>query len=632
MRTRLPRLARSILLAIVAFILVAVPVLAYTYRAQVSIVESDSIAYPMLSVTWDQNNTWLVNNGYMTASALDTRVETLGGLLKPCMVVDDKTLTSILVQADSQNNLYFTTGNTAATSMDIIAGHNGWYYTADAAALEPANNFEFDQSGYIDTSTYHGNQKLIYKQGAYVERVSSAGNITAGVISAESYDLGLTVDGAYQAKDVSDYVSSTANGVLLEVITDGTQYSCAFRKTGSTDARYYDITHQFVMVGLDANQTFEYRIENVALDAYIRGYTESTEWTYNTNATDLVIDTFLAWTNKDVSALVPAGTDGIIVEVENVHGGTAKAVGLRKNGSTDARINDMNFSNHFWAVIGLDANRIFQYYATDTNVNMYLVGYTTSGCTFNTNATNLAVAGTGNYEDDTTSASSKFAIIESTDTAIGNSNYAVRIDGSTEDRYQEMDSAHGWTFVETNYAGDFDLKASSNNYGAYLIGYANVYGIHHADCTSYTYSASVTSALVSGEHEVDVIESGGLSFDGANDYLLSINNVGITGGAAPFSIEAWSYTTVPAGANKVIGGIGEAGGGTGRNYIRIDGGTYNIYTWYGGGGQTLATGVAVSNSAWDYVVMTYDGTNIRFYKNGVLGYTSGALVLQSNNE
>ena len=91
---------KSVLLTLLAIAIVATPVLA-AYSATYTIIESDGTDYDILPVLEDSPNTWMAANGFMETDALDTRIETLGGLERPHMVVSDKTLTTIAVPANS---------------------------------------------------------------------------------------------------------------------------------------------------------------------------------------------------------------------------------------------------------------------------------------------------------------------------------------------------------------------------------------------------------------------------------------------------------------------------------------------------------------------------------------------------
>lgn len=142
---------RISLLVLVGVILTVTPVFAYLYHAPLTITETSSNSYDMLPVVWTQNNDWLADNGFMDADALDTRVQTFGGLNKPWMVAEDRTLTAVPVPADSQTNLYFTTGETPAASMDIIVGDGGTITTVYHADLELGANGSITLTdAYID--------------------------------------------------------------------------------------------------------------------------------------------------------------------------------------------------------------------------------------------------------------------------------------------------------------------------------------------------------------------------------------------------------------------------------------------------------------------------------------------------
>jgi len=178
--SRLVYAVRIALLVFIALLLVASPVLGYLYRASVAITETSSNAYTMLPVMWTSPNQWMADNGFMKSTALDTRVQTLGGSNKPHMVADDRTLTAIPVPADSQTNLFFATGESDLTAMDIITGQDGYLTTKDVAALEGGNNFQDDISGYIKTSEAGD---YVSKAGAYGIATDGAGNAT-GYIGA----------------------------------------------------------------------------------------------------------------------------------------------------------------------------------------------------------------------------------------------------------------------------------------------------------------------------------------------------------------------------------------------------------------------------------------------------------------
>ncbi len=187
----------SILAALVLLLTTGSAVLAFLYRAPVAITENASTPYTMLAVSWNQNNTWLASNGFMASTANDTRVQTLGGSNKPWMVADNKTLTAVPVPAASQTNLYFVTGESAASTMDIIVGYSGYITRADAGAAswELGANFSIEMDGYFNTST---TDNIVSKASAFRTYVPSAGTVAVLIDGVTSWTLATSDDGGAQ--------------------------------------------------------------------------------------------------------------------------------------------------------------------------------------------------------------------------------------------------------------------------------------------------------------------------------------------------------------------------------------------------------------------------------------------------
>jgi len=146
-----------LLLAVFALSLVATsPVLAYLYRATFTVSNNGSTDYTALPVTCSPVDVdWLIANGFITtATALDTRVETLGGTDQLHMMAEDRIMSFCpSLASDSQLNWYLSTGNSALSSFPVITGYGGNVTVVDVDALEPANNFSIEFEGWIDTTT-----------------------------------------------------------------------------------------------------------------------------------------------------------------------------------------------------------------------------------------------------------------------------------------------------------------------------------------------------------------------------------------------------------------------------------------------------------------------------------------------
>ncbi len=175
---------KTALLSMVATILIATPVLALIYQAPFTIIESAGTSYDMFAASVDAENVWMADNGFMEADALDTRVETLAGSDKPHMVADDRTLGAVPVGANSQTNLFFTTGETDLVSMDVLSGYEGFITVADAAALELGDDFDIEFADtYINTAAAAAgtDKNLVLKDSAFRTYVSAASELTAEI-------------------------------------------------------------------------------------------------------------------------------------------------------------------------------------------------------------------------------------------------------------------------------------------------------------------------------------------------------------------------------------------------------------------------------------------------------------------
>lgn len=158
------RLISIFLLSMLSALLIASPVLAYLFSAPVTVTETNGTAYTMLAAQDTLPTPWLISHGYVDANALDTAVTPT----KPHMVANDRLLLATPVAAYGQVNANFTTGNTPATSMDVITGYNGYVTVIDDAVLEPGNNFSLVVSdAYLNTAV-GATKNIVNKAGALI--------------------------------------------------------------------------------------------------------------------------------------------------------------------------------------------------------------------------------------------------------------------------------------------------------------------------------------------------------------------------------------------------------------------------------------------------------------------------------
>ena len=98
-------------------------------------------------------------------------------------------------------------------------------------------------------------------------------------------------------------------------------------------------------------------------------------------------------------------------------------------------------------------------------------------------------------------------------------------------------------------------------------------------------------------------------FDGTGDYLSTSTSQIIPTGS--FTIEAWVYTTSPNSTTKKIVSQGTSGN-SGRTDLGIEGSAW----WFQIGDDYVNAGTPVLGQ-WNYVAMTFNGSTLQGYVNGV---------------
>ena len=278
---------------------------------------------------------------------------------------------------------------------------------------------------------------------------------------------------AWRDIDVSSVIPAGATGVILHAVNIATSRGIGLRKNGSSDDRHpilYNYSHFWAAIGVDANRVFEAYIENVAtdIDIYVVGYTKSGV-TFKTNADDKSLTTLGSWTDIDCSTEAPSAI-GLIWEMVcgySIYGG-----GLRKNGSTDNRTNEIYYHSDFGAIIGCDASQICEGYISHTYVDFFLIGYITDGATFNTNATDVSLTTTGSWLDlSALPSGANMGFIEITQTAVNDC--GLRKNGSSEDLYYRP-IRHPWGIVECDASRIIEGKISSTDVDFFVVGYSTV--------------------------------------------------------------------------------------------------------------------------------------------------------------
>ena len=155
-----------------------------------------------------------------------------------------------------------------------------------------------------------------------------------------------------------------------------------------------------------------------------------------------------------------------------------------------------------------------------------------------------------------------------------------------------------------------------------------VLALDAADRNSYVSGSTVWND-VSGNGNNGTLTNGptfsnnSIVFDGIDDYISCITNITI---GSAFSMESFIYINSRTG-----GDIMSSWNNPFKFLWRINTSGYQLIAWDGGGPaqETLGTSV-VNTGTWVCIVVTYDGTNVRFYNNAVLTDTNAKTFSISN--
>lgn len=256
----------------------------------------------------------------------------------------------------------------------------------------------------------------------------------------------VSANGAWADIDVSAVVPSGATGVCGEMYVNSGSRSIGARNNGSTDGRTQtldDSSHNWFCIGVDSSRIFEgYCSDSAQCRWYIESYFTS-DAVFNTNA---VVKNpggmGSTWEDINISADTTGTATCAVVEMTANSDGVP--VGLRKNGSTDARTNAFGANmRHIWGFVGVDGSEIYEAYRGSIVIEFYLVGYMTANCTGLTNGTDKSLGSTAAYVDLTASPAGAIgSVIEVAMTASGNWN--IRKNGDLADNYKKGNLHHWW--------------------------------------------------------------------------------------------------------------------------------------------------------------------------------------------
>lgn len=280
-------------------------------------------------------------------------------------------------------------------------------------------------------------------------------------------------------------------------------------------------------------------------------------------------------------ASLPANVSGVLLKIDNTSTTTSYALGLRPNGSTDNRTDSIRRDGLIEAIIGVDADNIFECYIGNTAVKVWIIGYALdSDFVAFTNGISKSV-GSGAWTDvgiaaDTGTDTAKASVCEWT----ANVAYGQRNNGSTDNRVIAPNS-HGWWTSGVDASEIFEVYRTSGGNNPWLTGYFKAGVTMHvnaidrslADVSAWT--DKTLSAGAGGIIEVTV--------SGASDVKYGTRKNGATDDITGYpggELHGWSYPE--ADSSSIIEGWID---NTGIDFWEL--GTFDAAS----SGQTISIGV-----------------------------------------
>lgn len=237
-----------------------------------------------------------------------------------------------------------------------------------------------------------------------------------------------------------------------------------------------------------------------------------------TNPVDLNVTTTGSWVDADVSTH-PLYVASVVIGVELIFDNTGTNnvnFGCRKNGSTDAR-NDLllGFTNGTMtgARIGVDGSGLFEAYISEVAVDVYLAGfYTADTASFFTNAVDKSQDTLSTWTDtdissDTGSDVALAAFLERS--AATASIYAVRMNGSTDDRRGQSPGRHNFLIAPCDGSELFEQWVSATDADLFLNGYLRA--TYRAAATFNTNAIDRSTATAGSYQTVTALTAGAIA-------------------------------------------------------------------------------------------------------------------------
>ena len=322
------------------------------------------------------------------------------------------------------------------------------------------------------------------------------------VWAANATDISLSATGSWQDIDLSAAVPTGAAGAVIEVVNTGTVGTYSGMVRGKEDTRdylsdaenglLYPSSHRWQVVKIDSNRLVQGYIEHTDIDFKLLGYTIGSDPAYFSVPSDVTPGVTAAWTPVDVSSLVDAGADGVILLIDNIGNGP-RNYGIRETGSSfSATGRDLGPYENTMYLVGIDGSDQFDAYIENSDVRLYLVGQTKGSVVYYTNDIAVTDPTLGSWQQldadtDVTPAVSSDAVglllwVENAD-AGADHRASFRAGGSTDDWNGDLQRAtHLQAAVGITSANEWDEFLENGAINVSVAGYTRLVRMDvHAD-------------------------------------------------------------------------------------------------------------------------------------------------------
>jgi hypothetical protein len=180
--------------------------------------------------------------------------------------------------------------------------------------------------------------------------------------------------------------------------------------------------------------------------------------------------------------------------------------------------------------------------------------------------------------------------------------------------YEAQKSKFANTIVQQGLTGNFDAGNPYSYAGA---------GTTWFDVSGNNYTGSLTNGPTYSNQTI--------LFDGTNDFIdLTTANVAVSSNGAR-SIYLWMRTTYTS--NMAFIGTGTAANSQTFNVVKYSGNYVGVMgynnDYYPGSGNS---GITITDGIWHYIGVSFDGTNLRTYVDGILDNTSGTITYSTTGQ